>query len=125
MKPDALICNNCGIQIARGKWCSDACRKAYSRNPDKKSDISNPDTDKLEVGQPKSDIDDTNTFRASLTVTDKTFYDRALRDFGKPYYRFTDNIREEKCLFCGEKFRTGLAMLRFCSYEHYADMTAT
>lgn len=27
----SITCNNCGKPINRGKWCSDKCRKAYSR----------------------------------------------------------------------------------------------
>lgn len=61
-----------------------------------------------------------DTFRETLTKTDKTFYDRALRDFkGDPYYKFTDDLREAECDKCGVKFKTGLSLLRYCSYEHY------
>ena len=27
-------CQNCGVVISRGKWCSDKCRKAYGRKSD-------------------------------------------------------------------------------------------
>jgi hypothetical protein len=39
----------CEVEISRGKWCSDRCRKAHSRVKVGQ----NPDT--LKVGQPKSD----------------------------------------------------------------------
>ena len=125
MKPDKITCQNCGEQIPKGKWCSDKCRKAYTRksdNPDKqvgqKADKTMSDTDILEVGQTKSDKDE---FRAGLTKTDKTFYDRAMQEFKEPYYKFGDPIKEVTCLRCRDKFKTSLSMLRFCSYEHYSD----
>lgn len=58
-----------------------------------------------------------------LTKTDQTFYDRAMRDFGKPYYRFNETpVREKICDMgrCGKKFKTTLSLLRYCSYEHYS-----
>lgn len=128
MKPDRVVCQNCGKEIDRGKWCSDKCRMANKRTakPEqstaKVEQNTNPNTNKgehlnpeqLENEQPEQD-----TFRASLTKTDKTFYDRAMRDFKNPYYNFDAELHEEKCLFCGEKFKTRLRMGRFCSYEHY------
>lgn len=121
MKPNKNLCLNCNKEIgSRAKYCSDKCRKAYTRNPDKRSDKTNPDTDKLEVGQTKSD-----TFRDSLTKTDKTFYDRAMRDFKEPYYNFNQiPERAEKCLQCGTTFKTTMIMLRYCSYNHYSDAIA-
>lgn len=125
MKPDKVICQNCGEQIEKGKWCSDKCRKAHGRksdNPDTRvgqnPDKTNPDTDILQVGQAKSDKDE---FRASLTKTDKTFYDRAMRDYKEPYYKFGSPVKEVICLHCWNKFKTSLSMLRFCSYDHYSD----
>lgn len=118
MKPDKNICLNCRTEISlRAKYCSDKCRKQYERNPDKRSDITNPDTDKSQVGQTKSD-----TFRDSLTKTDKTFYDRAMRDFKEPYYKFDfdEPIQKKECAKCGNNFKTRLHLLIYCSYDHYA-----
>ncbi len=58
-----------------------------------------------------------------LTKSDKTFYDRAMRDFGKPYYNFDAALREEKCIRegCGAKFETNMSLLRYCSYQHFSD----
>lgn len=116
MKPDKNTCLNCGKQISsKAKYCSDKCRKAYSRKSDINPDKLNPDTDKTQVGQPKSD-----TFRDSLTKTDKTFYDRAMDLWGEPYYKFRPGEeREAKCGFCGEKFKTTLSLNKYCSYQHY------
>lgn len=77
----------------------------------------NPDIS--EPGHAKSD-----TFLDSLTKTDKSFYDRAIRDFKEPYYKFGETERTEKCLQCDSEFKTTLSMLRFCSYEHYSDALA-
>lgn len=116
MKPDKVSCLNCGDQITKGKWCSDKCRKAYARNPDKQADKTNPDTDKSQVGQPTRTNDE---FRETLTKTDKTFYDRAIKDFGEPYYNFDWEKREGTCAFCKSKYMTCLRLNRFCSYEHF------
>lgn len=115
MKPDKLLCQNCQKEIPRGKWCSDKCRKAYARNPDKKPDISKPDTDKSQVGQ----IVYSGDIPSNITKTDKTFYDRAMKDFGEPYYNFNGRLRKEECRKCGKKFDTRLSLLKFCSYGHY------
>lgn len=122
MKPDNNKCLYCGIEISnKAKFCTDAHRKAYSRNSDKP----NSDTDKEQVGQ-KSDIRDT------LTKTDKTFYDRndgidehgIMGIVGKDYYYFDAPLRDEECLHCGDKFQTNMKMLRFCSLNHYKDALA-
>lgn len=115
MKPDEVTCQNCGKQIAKGKWCSDKCRMAFKRKPEQKP---KPNTNKGEQTIPEQH---SPNIRDSLTKTDQTFYDRAMRDFEKPYYNFSDELREEECLHCGDKFKTSMAMLRFCSYQHYSD----
>lgn len=126
MKPDTNKCLNCNKEISsKAKFCSDKCRKAYSRNPDNKSDKTNPDTPEIQVGQPKSDKPEHEPgFRATLTKTDKTYYDRAMRDMGEPYYRFfgvpeheVTCVREQ----CDAKFTTTLSLCRYCSYEHYKE----
>lgn len=130
MKPDKVTCNNCGIQILKGKWCSDKCRKAYSRksdNPDtqvgqksdilvNKSDKINPDTDKT---------DNPDITRTNLTATDKTFYDRAMKDFNEPYYNFNSSERTLKCAYCGKEYTTCLSLNRYCCYEHYKTAITT
>lgn len=129
MKPDTPKCANCEKDIVRGRWCSDKCRKVFTRksdNPDKVGQI-NPDTDKksdkTQPGQPKSDkVGQIDEFRTKLTKTDKTFYDRAMKDFKKPYYNFElETIRSATCILqsCGRPFTTSLSMLNYCSYEHY------
>lgn len=124
MKPDKVTCDNCGKEIGGGRWCSDKCRKAYGRKSDKlgqnvqeKADKSNPDTDILQVGHGPGQIDE---LRASLTKTDKTFYDRAMKDFGEPYYNFTGELKKSKCGFCSEAYTTNLSLNKYCSYNHYA-----
>lgn len=127
MKPDPNNCLNCNKEISnRAKYCSDKCRKQYERsnagrspNSDKRSDKPNPDTQK----EPTRTGPGQDGFRDTLTATDKTFYDRAIKDFGKPYYKFSDKIQEHTCAMgsCGKKFKTSLSMLRFCSYRHYSE----
>ena len=115
MKPDKNVCLNCGKEISqRAKYCSDRCTKAYKRNSDKKGP---------EVGQ-NSDIPQLGQVKSDMTETDQTFYDRAMKDFGEPYYKFGESEREETCLQCDKKFKTTLSMLRFCSYKHYSDALA-
>lgn len=126
MKPDKKTCLNCTEEVSnRAKFCSDKCRKQYERNSDKTTPELGHLSDleaKTELGQANSDKDE---FRATLTKTDKTFYDRALRDFKEPYYRFGETEATEKvCSRCGEKFKTSLALLKYCSYEHYSDTIA-
>lgn len=149
MKPDKVTCNNCGIQILKGKWCSDKCRKAYSRksdNPDtqvgqksdilvNKSDKINPDTDKSDKISTKSDklgqltevqVGQTDDItRTELTATDKTFYDRAMKDFNEPYYNFNSSERTLKCAYCGKEYTTCLSLNRYCCYEHYKTAITT
>lgn len=120
MKPDKRTCTNCGKDIsdrsARAKFCSDKCTKAFKRNSDIKSDKTNSDT---ELGQDNSD---NANLRDQLNKTDRTFYDRAIKDFGEPYYNFElDNVRDGKCAYCEAKFKTTLALNRYCSYEHYSN----
>jgi hypothetical protein len=59
--------------------------------------------------------------RDSLTKTDKTFFDRAIRDFGYPYYNYDSFLKEGTCIFCKKPFKTNLSLNRYCSYQHYAD----
>ncbi len=118
MKPDKNTCLNCSKGISpRATYCSDKCTKAYKRNSDKRSDKPNSDNPKNELGHTNSDKDD---FRASLTKTDKTFYDRALRDFGEPYYRFDAPLKKDNCARCKTPFNTRMSLLIYCSYEHYS-----
>lgn len=116
MKPERNTCLYCNKVISnKAKFCSDAHRKAYARNPDNKSDKPKSDTDNSQVGH-NPDI------RESLTRTDQTFYDRNDGPdgiIGKDYYNFGSELRESKCLHCGAGFKTHMAMLKFCSYDHY------
>lgn len=126
MKPDKNTCLNCGKEIGlRAKYCSDKCTKAYKRNSDKlgqngpiKSDKTNSDTENTQLGHEVGHDED---LRSTLTKTDKTFYDRAMKDFGEPYYRFGGELKKAKCGFCGDHYTTTLSLNKYCSYSHYAD----
>ena len=81
--------------------------------------------------KPNPDTSKPDKFRDGLTTTDKTFYDRAMRDFGEPYYRFNQLdkdgepiMRELKCAQCGKSFTTTLSLNKYCSYEHYHESLA-
>jgi len=131
MKPDINYCTNCKKEVSlRAKYCSDKCRKQYERKSDKlghevgqnvqiKSDKSNSDTlkttnsDKLELSAELQD------FRDSLSKTDKTFFDRAMKTFNEPYYNFISPLRKAKCVICNKEYQTTLSLNRFCSYQHY------
>lgn len=123
MKPDKVTCNNCGIQILKGKWCSDKCRMAFSRNPNKpeqKGEQIQPEPEQNE--QPEQNI---SISRTNLTATDKTFYDRAMKDFNEPYYNFNSSERTLKCAYCGKEYTTCLSLNRYCCYEHYKTAITT
>lgn len=111
MKPDKIVCLYCGTQINKGKYCSDAHRMAYKRQPEQ---IDNPNTNKPEQKVPEQS-------NPNMTTTDKTFYDRAMRDFGEPYYNFDSELRENDCAQCKKKYKTRLALNKYCSYEHYKE----
>lgn len=125
MKPDKVVCLNCGQQIQKGKWCSDKCRKAFARNPDKtdaradkKSDISKSDTENSQVGQNPDKY-------SKLNKTDKSFYDRAMKDFGEPYYKFENEEQELECGYCHKEYKTTLKLNRYCCYNHYSKSLTT
>lgn len=125
MKPDKNTCLNCGKQIgSRAKYCSDKCRMAYARNPNKQDaepeQITNPNTNKGEQNVPEQPTRTNDSLRSTLSKTDKTFYDRAMKDFGEPYYNFDWAEREAKCGYCGAKYKTMLRLNRYCSYQHYS-----
>lgn len=133
MRPDKQACRNCSKEIDRGKWCSDKCRKAYGRksdNPDtkpgQKPDKSKSDTQNGQSRTKSKLPADLAKLRDSLTKTDKTFFDRAIKDFqepGKapdPYYRFDGKLRKADCAYCGEEYQTNLNLNRYCSYQHYS-----
>lgn len=123
MKPDTLHCKNCGKDINKGTWCSDKCRMAFKRKGEQKPEQTQGEHEQNVPEQPKSDKPEHEPgFRSTLTKTDKTYYDRAMRDMGEPYYRFfgvpeheVTCVREQ----CGAKFTTTLNLCRYCSYEHY------
>ena len=128
MRPDKQTCKNCGKEIEGKKtYCDDACRMAFKRNPNKQPEQNNnPNTNKAEQIEPEqSNPNNDMDFRSSLTETDKTFYDRAMKDFGEPYYYFGNNTHQEKCIRCSKSFKTTLNALRFCSYQHYTEELTT
>lgn len=124
MKPEKITCKNCGKQIDRGKFCSPRCKMAYRRSVTKEPQ-SVTESVTNETVTPKIEQSVTNDLK--LTKTDRTFYDRNDGPdehglpgiIGKDYYIFDDKLREEKCLQCGAGFKTHMAMLKFCSYDHY------
>jgi hypothetical protein len=109
MKPDKRECLYCGKDITdkrlSAKFCKDAHRKAFERNSD------NP--------VKRTNVIKADKLRDSLTNTDKTFYDRAMNEWGEPYYYFDGELREGVCRLCEKKFTTNLSLNRYCSYEHY------
>lgn len=125
MKPDVKNCLNCNKEIGgRAKFCSAKCKMAYRRNTSVTGTVTNesPSVTKSTVTAPSVTFPEPKELLGfDLTKTDRTFYDRAMRDFnGDPYYRFGEKSEhEDRCLFCGEKFLTTLGALRYCSYEHY------
>ena len=120
MKPDKTVCLYCNTQIARGKYCSDAHRMAYKREH-KGEQTTPPNPNKPEQIKPEHEAEQKNEQREQLTKTDKTFYDRAIKDFGEPYYNFSNELREVTCDRCRKKFKTGLSLNRYCSYTHYSE----
>lgn len=79
----------------------------------------NPNTNKHEQIVPEQQGE--QTLRDSLTKTDKTFYDRAMKDFGEPYYHFQGTLKKNKCGFCGKAYSTNLTLNKYCSYQHYRE----
>lgn len=125
MKPDKITCQNCGKQIQKGKWCSDKCRMALKRQGEQKPEHSVPEHEQMmENIQPEQKFDMDEDSRATLTKTDQTFFDRAMEDFGEPYYNFNSSVQEKSCTFCGKRFTTMLSMNKNCSYEHYSQSLA-
>lgn len=86
------------------------------QNSVKKPDISNPDT---ENNVTRTELGQIDFMREDLAKTDQTFYDRAMKDFGEPYYRFGGQKKEGVCAYCSKPFQTTLALNRYCGYEHY------
>lgn len=119
MRPDKITCQNCGKQIDRGKWCSDKCRMAFKR---KEPEQNKPEHEqKVEHSIPEQPESEQSEQDLNLTKADQTFYDRAMRDFGEPYYYFSDVVQEKKCANCNTKFKTSLRLNRYCSYKHYQE----
>lgn len=132
MKPDRVACQYCGKELdgkANKKFCSDAHRMAFVRVKGSKANKPEHLPEQMEPEQQIEGVEkhgeiqfDVNPNK--LTKTDKTFYARAMRDFGEPYYRFGEKIHEEVCKFCDKGFRTSLSLLAYCCYNHYRDSLA-
>jgi hypothetical protein len=146
MKPDTNFCLMCGVEIGgkrNKKFCSDAHKVAYNRRNVTVNDenvtvtVTKPlvtvtsetvtnrgqgveNHGEIQKPETRTNEDEWGIVYNNLTPTDKTFYDRAMRDFKEPYYRFSDTIRKEKCAFCSKEYKTSLSLNRYCSYEHYA-----
>lgn len=123
MKPEKRVCEQCGKEITRGKFCSPKCKMANRRSVTNRNTVGDENVTQSVTNETVTSQKDESVtrddFRADLTKTDKTFYDRAMRDFKEPYYRFEDKLREASCFQCGKRYKTSLSLLRFCSYEHY------
>lgn len=125
MKPDTLHCKNCGKDINKGTWCSDKCRMAYKRTHqgEQKPEQTQPEHEQNAPEQANSNKPEHEPgFRAALTKTDRTYYDRAMKDFAEPYYNFFSVPEHEQVcirLGCTTKFKTCLSLCHYCSYEHY------
>lgn len=127
MKPDTRNCLQCGKEISRGKFCTPKHKMAYRRNtPTVTESVTN--SENVTVGSVTNETvthpEHEPGFRAKLTKTDKTYYDRAMKDMSEPYYHFLGvPEHDETCirLGCGAKFRTTLSMCRYCSYAHYKE----
>lgn len=128
MKPDQRFCDYCGQELhgrADRKFCSEAHRKAFVRSNGDKADKIPQKGGQIKADKQIESIEKDgevqNGFNAdNLTKTDRTFYNRAMKDFGEPYYKFGEKEKhKEECLQCKKKFTTTLGLLRFCSYNHY------
>lgn len=145
MKPDSNLCKMCGVELdgkANKEFCSDAHRMAFKRKnvrlnepnpnkpehlPEQTEQIANPNTgvepeQSVENHGEIQNDDNPNKWgvdRSKLTKCDKTFYDRAMKHFERPYYNFNGNLRKEKCAYCGADYTTNLSLNKYCSYQHY------
>ena len=118
MKPDKKLCLQCGKEVSnKATFCSPKCKMAHRRSvTEDPASVTKPTVTSQNTASVTND-----EFRATLTKTDKTFYDRAMRDFKKPYYIFDGELQENTCLTCGDKFKTSMPLLHYCSYEHYSN----
>lgn len=100
---------NCHKPISpKAKYCSDACRMAYTKRT---KDGEQPEQNDPVLLPEQS----TRTFEVELTVTDKLF------EIKRPnYYTFGKEVHKRECLKpdCKKKFTTRLKLLKFCSPEH-------
>lgn len=87
-----MTCNNCGKPIAKGKWCSDKCRKAYARNsdiqPGQNSENVRLNPDKTQLGHVETDNSDKNEwFNSAETKTQAEIEEHyTLRNFPRVKY---------------------------------------
>lgn len=126
MRPDKKVCLYCGKEIDGKKlYCDDAHRMAFKRQSEQEPEQKdNPNTNKVEQILPEQAETEQpeQSLRDSLTKTDKTFYDRAMKDFREPYYHFGEiPVTKKVCDRgdCKQTFKTTLRLLRYCSYDHY------
>lgn len=105
-----MRCLYCDKEISnKAKYCSEAHSKAYRR--------------RTQTGQlpgqndPDMDPDSRKVSDLKLTRTDSMF------DKFKPgYYKFSENVKSEKCLQCGKEFKTSLTLLKQCSPQCMREM---
>lgn len=125
MKPDTRNCLQCGKEISRGKFCTPKHKMAFRRNSQTVTEsVTNPEsvTQKSVTNENVTHPEHEPGFRDKLTKTDKTYYDRAMKELGEPYYRFLEAPeRDQTCIrtTCSVKFKTTLTLCHYCSYDHY------
>jgi hypothetical protein len=103
-------CLNCGKEFegtARANFDTDKCRVAYNRN---NRSVTKPDVTEKNVTE-----NGTGNVTETMTKTDALFQQDAIdRGLGPDWLNMTI-IREPNCMNCGKRFKTRLALLKYCS----------
>lgn len=98
------ICKNCKKDLSdkpKASYCSDRCRIAYTRR-----------LKKGEQPEQKEPEQPTRTFNFKPTRTDREFEKET-----PGFYNFHETEYDKDCFVCGEKFKTHLQLLKFCSLK--------
>lgn len=112
-----MNCLNCdtAFEAKRSdtKFCSTRCKQQWNRN----NRITSEEIKRInDTDNPQNVIRINDTDK--LTKTDQLF------ETHQPgYYKFSDKIYERECFLpsCGEKFKTRLQLLKYCSPQHYTE----
>lgn len=105
-------CEQCGEEFeaksAKAKFCSDACKMAYSRRKKAGNVIEEP----IATTKQEPDI--------KLSKTDQDF-----ENSDPGYYMFSELEWKRTCILpeCKKEFRTRLKLLKCCSTQHSNDLT--